>query len=46
MPSDEALAGLFKEMNYPSLVKRITGESEIVKKVPKKDKAKGQIDLI
>lgn len=50
MPEDEKLVFLFKEMNYPSLVKRITGESELeIKKKPvhkATKKAEGQIELV
>ena len=52
MPSDETLVGLFEEMNYPSLIKRITGESELTiaskneKKAKKKKESEGQLGLV
>lgn len=48
MPDDEKLVWLFGQMNYPSLVKRVTGESEeaVTKKTKKEKKLEGQMELV
>jgi DNA polymerase-1 len=52
MPTDEKLIRLFDQMKYPSLVKRITGESGVetekfkLKSKSKHKKAEGQMELV